>query len=31
MKVDSKQLKLFLLDGGLISAEEVEAAEKKVT
>ncbi len=29
MKVDSKQLKLFLLDGGLISAEEVEAAEKK--
>lgn len=29
MKVDSKQLKLFLLDGGLVSAEDVEAAEKK--
>ncbi len=29
MKVDSKQLKLFLLDGGLISADEVEVAEKK--
>ncbi len=29
MKVDSKQLKLFLLDGGLISAEDAAKAEEK--